>query len=255
MRAIDRSRPEPLYHQVEAALRERILNNEWGAGTRIPTEDELCDFYHVSRITVRQAIRKLVEEGYLERGRGRGTFVKEPTLTAGERGLRSFSEEMRALGLTPGARLIDVGVERAGPLVGGRLAVPAGAEVVRVRRLRTGNGKPIGLQTSYLPHARVPGLARLDLNDSSLYELLELRYGIVLTEAHETFWVAKVSPEDVAALHIEPAACAFRVERVAFDADGAFEFTASVMRGDRYRIRWVLKNHDRTGGGSNKEKS
>lgn len=240
-RSVDRSRPEPLYLQVEVALRERILKGEWRRGIKIPSEEQLCRDYGVSRVTMRQAIRTLVEDGYLERTRGRGTFVCEPTLTAGVRGLNSFSEEMRALGLDPGGRVLAIEVVRAEELVAERLGIEIGDEVVRVRRLRTGDGRPIGVQTTYLPARRFPGLEHEDLTDRSLYGLLTERYGVSMTEAHETFWVTKIGRADAELLQVGRGACAFRVERVAIDERSAIEFTASLMRGDRYRIQWVLR--------------
>src|SRR5690606_21984608 len=105
-RTVDRARPAPLYHQLETLLRRQILAGRWAAGERIPTEEQLVEAYGVSRVTVRQALRNLVLDGYLERGPGRGTFVRKPTLTAGERGLTSFTQDMGALGLRAGARLV-----------------------------------------------------------------------------------------------------------------------------------------------------
>ncbi len=242
MRSVDRGRPEPLYVQVEMALRRRILAGEWSPGEKIPSEERLGQDYGVSRVTMRQALRTLVEDGYLVRGRGRGTFVREPTLTAGVRGLRSFSEEMRALGLTPGAQVLSVSLTRAGELVADRLGLDVAAQVVQVRRLRTGDGKPIGLQTSYLPWARFAGLEHEPLDDRSLYEVLARRFGTRLREARETFWVAQVGKDEAEVLQVARGDCAFRVERVAADARSAIEFTASLMRGDRYRIQWVLRN-------------
>lgn len=243
-RSVDRSRPEPLYLQVEVALRERMLRGEWRPGTKIPSEEQLCKDYGVSRVTMRQAIRTLVEDGYLERARGRGTFVREPTLTAGVRGLNSFSEEMRALGLDPGGRVLAIDVVRAEEVVAERLGIEIDDRVVRLRRLRTGDGKPIGVQTTCLPAIRFPGLESVDLTDRSLYAVLEQRYGVSMTEAHETFWVTRIGRSDAELLQVSRGACAFRVERVASDEQSAIEFTASLMRGDRYRIQWVLRSSD-----------
>lgn len=244
MKPVDRNRPEPLYLQVEVALRQRILQGDWTHGAKIPSEEQLCRDYGVSRITMRQAIRTLVEDGYLERTRGRGTFVREPALTAGERGLRSFSQDMRALGLSPGARVLAISVVRAGDVVAERLGIGIHARVVRVRRLRTGDGKPIGVQTSCLPLQRFPDLQKEDLNDRSLYALLAERYAARMTEARESFWVAKPSKADAELLQVSGASCVFRVERVAYEERLAIEFTTSLMRGDRYRIQWVLRGDD-----------
>lgn len=241
MKRIDRGRPEPLYHQLEVLLRGRILSGEWPPGTRIPTEKDLCDSYHVSRVTARQAIKNLVDGGFLDRTPGRGTFVRAPLLTAGERGLRSFSEDMRDLSLRPGTVLLDLSTLPADSTELERLDLPSGSQVVRIRRLRTGDGYPIGLQLTRLPAHRFASLQATDLADGSLYELLEQRYGVVITEAREKFWATKVGAEDAAVLQVATGAPAFRVERLAFDEHGPLEFTTSLMRGDRYQIQWVLK--------------
>lgn len=239
---LDRSRPEPLYHQLETNLRERILAGEWTPGEQIPTEEQLGEMYGVSRITIRQAVRNLVDTGYLERGQGRGTFVREPVLVAGERGLRSFSEEMRALDLEPGAHMLEVGTVPAGGGVAEHLGLEGGDLVHRVRRLRTGDGKPIGLQSAHLPAGRFPGLDDRLAAGTSLYQLLRTGYGVVPDHARETFSVVRIPEEDAPLLGVEPGEPAFHVERVAYDASGPFEYTVSIMRGDRYRIQWVLRN-------------
>lgn len=241
---LDRSRPEPLYHQLETDLRERILAGEWEPGEQIPTEERLGELYGVSRITIRQAVRNLVDSGYLERGQGRGTFVREPVLVAGERGLRSFSEEMRALDLEPGARVLDARTVPARGAVAEHLGLEGGAEVHRLRRLRTGDGKPIGLQTAHLPAARFPGLAAELAGGASLYQVLRTEYGVELDHARETFSVVRISKDAAQLLGVEPGEPAFHVERIAYDATGPFEYTVSVMRGDRYRIQWVLRTGD-----------
>ena len=238
---LDRDRPEPLYHQLETDLRERILSGEWKPGTQIPTEERLGQMYGVSRITIRQAVRNLVDSGHLERGQGRGTFVREPVLVAGERGLRSFSEEMRALDLRPGSRVLKAREIDASGVVADHLGVAAGTPVHRIERLRTGDDKPIGLQTAHLPVDRFPRLGERLAPGSSLYDVLANVYGVKLDHARETFSVIRI-PRDVAALlGVEEDQPAFHVERVACDAHGPFEYTVSVMRGDRYRVQWVLR--------------
>lgn len=242
LRTVDRERPEPLYHQLATALRERILSGEWPPGTKIPTEDQLGEMYGVSRVTIRSAVRTLVEAGFLERGQGRGTFVREPTLTAGERGLLSFSDEMRALGLRPGSRMLELDTVPAPAGVAERLALEPRAPVHRIRRLRTGDGRPIGLQTAHLPAERFVHLPEAMNEGASLYRVLQDRYGVVLGQARETFSVTQLAARDARTLGVEPGACAFHVERVAVDEHGPFEYTLSRMRGDRYRIQWVLRN-------------
>ncbi|ODT17643.1 MAG: GntR family transcriptional regulator [Kaistia sp. SCN 65-12] len=239
--SLDRRRPEPLWHQAERAIRARIEDGEWPAGSQIPAEDRLCELLGVSRITVRHALRNLEALGLLRREHGRGTFVRSATVVAGARGLTSFTDEMAALGLTVGSRMLAQEIVPASVRVAAALEIEEGEPVAMVRRLRLGNGAPIGVQTAHLRLDRVPGLLDEDLSGSSLYAQIERRYGIKPFEATETYRVGAVGPEDAVLLEIEAGSPAFIVERLAVDPRGPFEFTLSIMRGDRYEIRSTLR--------------
>lgn len=238
---VSRSSPLPLYHQVELDMRQRIRSGEWRRGEQIPTESELCTVYGASRVTIREAIRRLTVEGLLIRRRGSGTFVREERLTAGVRGLTSFTEEMAALGLRGESRVLGIGAEACPPAVADRLRLTAGAEVISIRRLRIVDGTPMGIQCAYLPADRFPGLAKIDLGGGSLYATLADRYGVVPVEAEETFEVAPIRAADARLLEISAGSCGFRGERLTFDEHDAFEFVTSVMRGDRYQVRIGLR--------------
>jgi len=77
-KTIDRGSKQKLYVQIYKILREKIENGEWSADTQIPTDDELCRMFEVSKVTVREAVHELVHEGYLKRQQGKGTFVIFP---------------------------------------------------------------------------------------------------------------------------------------------------------------------------------
>lgn len=231
----------PLYHQIEVALHEKIRSGAWAPGTHIPSEDELCEQFGVSRITIRHALRNLVAQGLLERGRGRGTFVRDTTLTAGARGLTSFTAEMKDLGMTAGSRTLSMTVEPADDDVAAALDLAPSDPVVVVKRLRTGDDEPLGLQTAYLPAELFPGLENEPLDDRSLYSVLRDSYGVAPAEAIETFRIAHVDDEQAALLNVPPQTCAFAVERLTSNTQRPFEFVRSLMRSDRYRIRLVLR--------------
>jgi GntR family transcriptional regulator len=237
----DRRRPEPLWYQVEQAIRAMIKGGEWATGDQIPAEDRLCTLFGVSRITLRHALRNLEEHGLLRREHGRGTFVRSTTLVAGTRELTSFTQEMGHLGMVVGSRILDCSLTTANPSTAAALEIEEGEPVVRIRRLRLGNEQPIGIQTARLAGARVPGFLDSGLLVGSLYEALEKRYGIVPVEAREIYRVATIEAEDAALLDLEPGNPAFVVERITTDERGPFEFTHSIMRGDRYEIRATLR--------------
>jgi GntR family transcriptional regulator len=236
----DRRRAEPLWHQTEMALRALIEKGEWTTGTQIPNEDRLCTLLGVSRITVRHALRNLEDAGLLRREHGRGTFVRSATVVAGVRGLTSFTEEMRTLGLSVGTRVLDARMINATEEIADALEISMGDDVVQLRRLRLGNSMPIGIQTAHLPAARVPGLLEKAFEIYSLYEYLRDNYEIKAVKAKEVYRVGLVSETDAEMIQLPAGTPAFVVERITYDETGPFEFALSTMRADRYEIRSTL---------------
>ena len=236
----DRRRPEPLWHQAEMVLRQLIERGEWAAGTQIPNEDRLCDMLGISRITVRHALRNLEEGGLLRREHGRGTFVRSATVVAGVRGLTSFTDEMKTLALTPGTQLLEAHRIEADGEIADALELSAGDPVVQLRRLRLGNGMPIGIQTTHLPEGRVPGLFEDAQSVQSLYGWLKDNCGITPVKAKEIYRVGSVAARDAEMIQLPAGTPAFEVERIAYDARGPFEYALSTMRADRYEIRSTL---------------
>lgn len=232
----------PLYRQIETILRARITRGEWKPGEQIPTESQLCDTYNVSRVTVRQALARLTRDGILTRGRGKGTFVREPRLTAAARSVSSFSTEMRQLGMTAGSRILGIDTVHASEDIGPEMMLADGTPLWRLRRLRTADAQPIGIQTTLLVADRCPGLERFVSDGMSLYELLKQKYGIVPVDATEIFTVSGVPRNQTALLDVAQGSHAFQVTRVTYDGQGVFEHTTSILRGDRYQIRIALHN-------------
>lgn len=236
----DRRRPEPLWHQAETALRSLIERGEWASGSQIPNEDRLCDMLGISRITVRHALRNLEEAGLLRREHGRGTFVRSATVVAGVRGLTSFTDEMKTLALAPSTRLLQAHRVLATEEMADALEIALGDSVVQLKRLRLGNGMPIGIQTSHLPEARVPGLYEEAAQVQSLYAWLKERCDINPVKAKEVYRVGRVDEADAEVIQLAAGTPAFEVERIAFDSRGPFEYALSTMRADRYEIRSTL---------------
>lgn len=236
----DRNRPEPLWHQAEMTLRSLIERGDWASGSQIPNEDRLCDMLGISRITVRHALRNLEEAGLLRREHGRGTFVRSATVVAGVRGLTSFTDEMKTLALSPSTRLLEAHRLPATDEMAEALEITAGEPVIQLKRLRLGNDMPIGIQTSHLPEARVPGLYGAAENVQSLYAWLREHCDISPVKAKEVYRVGRVDEADAELIQLPAGTPAFEVERIAFDSRGPFEYALSTMRADRYEIRSTL---------------
>lgn len=159
---------EPKYAEIGARLRERC--GGLAVGSRLPSERALAGEFGVSAMTVRQALALLVEEGWITRRPGSGTFVSRPTVRMGP-SLTSFSEDMRRLGLRPGARVL-----RFEPVVRDletvtHLALRPGQEAILLERLRTADDEPMCHEVSVFPSRLGEALTDHDLS-GSVHELL-----------------------------------------------------------------------------------
>jgi len=141
----------PLYAQVEHVIISRISNGSLPPGTRLPSEDSLVQEYAVSRTTIRAAIQSLVQRGLVEIRRGKGTFVTHPKITQELTELTGFVEDMQALGRHAIAKVLDQQVVAANQVVARQLALPQGAPVVRIQRVRLADGMPLSFDETYLP--------------------------------------------------------------------------------------------------------
>lgn len=215
------------------------------AGAQLPSERELAVEHGIARMTARQAVDGLVAKGLVYRVQGQGTFVAEPRLVQAER-LTSFSEDMAARGLVASAIVLAQEVVPATEAVARRLEVAAGSPVVRVERIRSGDGRPVALERVQLPEARFPGLADVDLADASLYAVLAEHYGVEVDVADQRVAVVRLTPGEAHVLEASPDVPSFLIERVTRDAAGTvLEYVRSLYRGDRYELHTRLQ---RTGG-------
>lgn len=210
---------EPAWAQIEAQLAERIESGGLETGERLPPERALAATLGVSRMTVRQALDALARRGLLERGVGRGTFVRAP--------VRVEHSLDRVLGFTE--RLADQGLRAEARVL---LARAEGAEL-HVRRLRLTGARPLALEDSWLPAAPFPGLLERDLS-GSLYMLMRDHYGLQPARAVERLIPVAAGELEARALDVRAGAPLMRVERTAYAADGTvIERARDHHRGDR----------------------
>lgn len=232
---IDRTSPVPYYHQLKELLRDEILSGRWPAGVQIPSEPELCRVLDVSRTVVRQALGDLGNEGLLRRRKGLGTFVAEPKIHGRlVQSLTGFHDDMLAQGRVPRTRVLDQRVVPAPKVVASELGIPEGTPVVMIDRVRSVDGEPIVLVTTYLPHARVPGLETIDLTDASLYQTLASAYGLVIERGRRMLESIAATASCADELDLEPGDPVLFLRSVTFTADGqAIEYYEARHRGDR----------------------
>ncbi|HMV82753.1 MAG TPA: GntR family transcriptional regulator [Blastocatellia bacterium] len=238
---LDKSSFTPLYHQIEQALRGQIEGGELAPGQAI-SERELSEKLKVSRMTARQALHALREEGLIYTERGRGTFVAEQKMTVHTRQLLGFTEDMRRRGLVAASKILSFRRFQPEPSAAEKLRLEEGEEAFEIVRLRLADHVPMAIETCLLPVERCPELKRADVERGSLYQILEQSYGVRLGHADEVLEAACATTEEARLLSIKPRSPVLVVTRTVFATDDSIiEAVRSVYRGDRYQATIQLK--------------
>lgn len=224
----------PLYRQLMQRLRADIAAGVYPAHSRIPSEQELCEVYGVSRVTVRRALGELTREGLLERQQGKGTFVCIPRLYSDLKDVNSFHDACRLMGCEPGTRLIHAQLVRADE--DDRVKLCCGDEqVVEIARLRLADDLPVMIETNRFPLS-CAWLLDEQLTDS-LYRLLETRQLVPKRGIHELSLTYATATE-ARLLTVDPGSALMRLDQVIYDQhDRPLHTSHQVIRGDRFTFR------------------
>ena len=160
-----RASPVPLYIQIDDELRGQIESGDLGPLAQVPSETDLAGHFSVSRMTARKALDRLVADGMLVRQPGKGTFVAPTKIAHGASQGLSFSDAMRAQGLSCETRVLEAEIVSAPSKVARALSLPAGGQAIFLRRLRLVDGEPAAIHLSYMP-SRLSALLDADLSGS-----------------------------------------------------------------------------------------
>lgn len=238
-------RATPRYVRIAEALRARIRAARGAEGQRLPSEHALCSQFGVSRMTVRQALDALRQEGLLSRHVGRGTFT---TALPAERRLRVIGsvEDMLALGDETWFKPLDKGVAPAPADVARALKLRAGAPVLRVTGVRHGDDGPFQHVTAYLPETIGRRVADQDLSSTSVIGTVERHLGLAVTYIEQSIEAMRC-PKSVAPLLAAPAgASILRFRRTYFTAGGdPVEHAVTFHWPERYPYTMMLFRSDR----------
>lgn len=232
--------PVALYYQLKEILVDKIKNNEWEIDSKIPTERELCDLYKVSRITVRQALKELDDEGFLYRKQGKGTFVTAPKIEQRLSKFYSFSEEIRNMGYTPSTKAIEFKKVTIDENIAKHFNEKVSV-VYCIKRLRLANNEPFAIETSYIPCDLCPGMTADEVTAKGLYNTMKTMYNLIPNEAIETFEAVIINPGDALHLHVSKNSPGLLLERTTYANQRIVEFCHGIIRGDRYKYQVVLK--------------
>ncbi|WP_027417206.1 GntR family transcriptional regulator [Aneurinibacillus terranovensis] len=239
---IKKDSPIPLYYQLEEYIRSQINSGAMKPKEAIPSEREISEELGISRMTVRQAITNLVNDGLLVRHKGKGTFVAEKKFEKGP-SVFSFTEEMRRRNLRPSARIIEMKTIPAGGSMAEQLEIPTGESVYEICRLRLADDEPMAIETAYIPVRYIPGLnEQLLAAKGSLYELLH-ENGIKLRQVERTLEASLATANEAKLLNIKSKTAVLLVKGRTYSEEGkVIEFVKSIYRGDRYTFAVKFNN-------------
>ena len=224
--------------QVAQALREDIAG--MAAHEPLKGQRELAEEFGVALMTVRNALEQLHQEGLVYTVHGVGSFVSDRVISR-RLELMSFTEEMRARGLSPSSELIEAVEIPADVSLKAKLRIAGDGQIYRITRLRRADAEPIALEPSFFDAAAFPELLSINFNES-LYETLRDTYGRTVASADERVSAANLDQRQAKFLKVSTGAAALRIERTVFDTRGrAIEVSDSFRRADRYDIKYVLQ--------------
>ncbi len=242
MSAIYRNSPLPRYYQLKEIMRERVQSDEWKPGDLIPSERELSEKYGISRMTARQAITELVNEGLFYREQGKGTFVSQRKITQQLIRLTGFTEDIKARGQKPGTKVLSAQMFPADETTAEKLRIDPGTLIFRLQRLRLADDEPLAIELSQITFKGCERLLEEDLEQNSLYRLLETKYGIPLIEADQELEAGLAGNEEVQLLKISLGRPVLFTRRITYtERNQPIEYAKAVYCGNKYIFHTHLK--------------
>lgn len=178
-----------LYIKIYKKIKNKILSKEWEYGMKLPSEHELRNNFGVSRHTIRKALQKLSNQGYIYRKAGKGTFVKDLRSQYKLNVLKSFSEQMRKKGIEPSSKIIKKEKLRPTEEIRKKLDISSNEKIYLIERIRKADQFPMAYEKVYLSSKNCPNIINYVNEKSSLYDIyekiydLEIDYGEVFLEA------------------------------------------------------------------------
>jgi len=230
--SINRDNHQKLYYQLYEIIKKNIEDKEWGVCSQIPTEDELCKMYDVSRATVRSAIAELVRDGYLYRQQGKGTFVKQ--LTTDELVmLTSFRELMLEPGVEFSTEILAQTTIMPIGNIGNLLNISPDKHIIYIKRINVVDGKPVIIQEIHIPLHIGPDFLHENMAVNSLFDLFK-NYKIEITRVRNYFGITFLSAEEAQAFNLTEGAPTLLLNQLFFSGETPVMYIRSVKRQDSF---------------------
>ncbi len=240
--ALDKSSETPLYLQLSDCIIEKIQKGEILVDRMIPSERALMSQYDVSRATVRQALDRLAQMGYLRKQHGKGSFITLPGVRSNLGSFADFAQEMQAVGKSGTTEVLFFRIILCGPELAGILRLASGKDYVfKLIRLNLADGEPMLLETTYLPYWAFEGLNKEDIQKAPLNEIITVWYRKPVTRSEESYEIASLTGEEAATLRAAAGDPAMLKKRLSFSGEQVIEYTQSLSPQNRLVFRVVIQ--------------
>jgi GntR family transcriptional regulator len=227
----------PKYFLISREIISMIQRGALPPGQPVPSENEIIQKYQVSNTTARKALLELEKEGWVNRVKGKGTFVRDYTVVRAINRIFGFTKNMLEAGRKPGTKLTGFHLRNADhtQTINGRAFTLKGP-YCEIERIRYADSIPMMRETRYISLGLCPDIHKRNL-EQSLYTIFEREYGIHLTEINQMLSAVLLEGEALKPFQLEKPVPAFRVEGASFcGKDMIIEMEDSIYRGDMYRF-------------------
>lgn len=232
---------KPMYRQIADAFREKINAGELKPGDALPTESCLQETFNVSRVTVRQALKLLADEGIIESIQGSGSYVKEERVNYDIYQLTGFYEKLVDRNVDTHSDVKTFEVVKADTRLAAILAINPEDKVWHIKRVRFIKQKPVNLEETWMPLAMFPDLT-WGVMEKSKYHYVEQIKKMVIDRSEQEVVPIMPSEEAIAAMSLDPAKPILEKVSRGYLKDGRiFEYSRNVFNTDDYKFTLVAK--------------
>ena len=242
---IQQSSLVPKYYQIYEDSLNDIREGKFQEGDRFPSDTELVGRYKVSRGTIREAVKLLLQRGYLIRQQGKGTFVTYRKIQQDPEKLTGFTELMKMHNIKPSARLIELSTRKPSRRVARLLGLGSDDNVVKIQRLRFGDDQPLIIERSFFVYDLFRPILAYDLENSSIFELLYKHTSIRLGEASQSIEAISATQAEQELLNVPVGTPLLLIRRLIKTSEGQyFQYSEDVYRSDRISFTTTTGPYD-----------
>lgn len=226
-----------IYIKIHDDIKNQIESGVYKVGQRLPSERSMAEQFGVSRMTLRQAVTSLVEEGILTRFVGSGTFVASDRVREKMRGTTSFTDIIRNLGKTPTSKVLSYQKTKANEVECDKLQLKKGAQIIRMERIRYADDLPICYEVASIPYRLIEDFEKHDITNH-FYDTLASA-GKKIGRSEQVISAKIVNKEIANFLSIKPNAAILALTQISYFAnteETPFEYVLSQYVGDRFEF-------------------